>query len=867
MRGADAAALTAALIAGLALLGYLFDVPALRRGLSSPLTPMALPTALAMLSLSAGLIAANTGLAVLARGRGPGGALLRRLAPAAVIVPVALTFVTLEGLRSDWFEDREGLALLGAALIVVLALLVIFTASRLERVRRRELAIIDATVDAVITLDAEGRVREFNAAAERMFGFRRDAVIGKELAPLVVPEALREAHRSGLARAVARGESTIVGRPVELTAMRADGSEFPAEITISRLSGDGRAVFVGHVRDITARLESERAARHLAAVVESSADAIVAVGMDGAVTSWNAAAQRIYGYPREEAVGRHIEELVVPPERHAEMPEVGAELMSGRSIHDESIHMRRDGGRFPAEATTSPIRDAEGEIAGFSLIARDITGRREAERAVRRLAAIVESSSDAIYTFQLDGAVLSWNKGAERTLGYEAAEIAGRSVVILSNAGPDAAQVHEFFAALNRGETVEREAIARRKDGEAINLAYTAFPIRDDHGALLAGGMIARDVTEQRRLEEQLRQAQKMEAVGQLAGGIAHDFNNLLTVITGYGQLARALVGAGNGASELEAIERAAARATELTRQLLAFSRRQRLDPVVLDLSEVARGLAPMLRRLIGDDIEVEMALADALPEVLADAGQLEQVVINLAVNARDAMPEGGLLVVATGVEGDHVWLSVSDTGIGIAPEALPHVFEPFYTTKPVGAGTGLGLASVHGAITQSGGRIEVDSEPGHGTTFKFLLPATRAERDAAVPERPASEDWLGGDETILVCEDEDGVRALVELVLAGAGYRVLSEGRPSAALARAEGEPGHIHGLVTDVIMPDMPGPELARRLGGSRPGLRTLFISGYTADTVRERGSLPAGSAFLEKPFDRTTLLRTLRELLTTT
>jgi two-component system cell cycle sensor histidine kinase/response regulator CckA len=287
----------------------------------------------------------------------------------------------------------------------------------------------------------------------------------------------------------------------------------------------------------------------------------------------------------------------------------------------------------------------------------------------------------------------------------------------------------------------------------------------------------------------------------------------------------------------------------------------------VLDLSEVARGLAPMLRRLIGDDIEVEMALSDALPEVLADAGQLEQVVINLAVNARDAMPEGGLLVVATGVEGDHVWLSVSDTGIGIAPEALPHVFEPFYTTKPVGAGTGLGLASVHGAITQSGGRIEVDSEPGHGTTFKFLLPATHAQRDAAVPERPASEDWLGGDETILVCEDEDGVRALVELVLVGAGYRVLSEGRPSAALARAEEEPGHIHGLVTDVIMPDMPGPELARRLGGTRPGLRTLFISGYTADTVRERGSLPAGSAFLEKPFDRATLLRTLRELLTTT
>ena len=547
------------------------------------------------------------------------------------------------------------------------------------------------------------------------------------------------------------------------------------------------------------------------------------------------------------------------------MPEVGAELMAGRSVHDESIHMRRDGGRFPAEATTSPIRDAQGEIAGFSLIARDVTGRRDAERAVRRLAAIVESSSDAIYTFQPDGAVLSWNKGAERTFGYEAAEIAGRSVVTLSHAGADSPQVQEFFAALERGETVEREAMARRKDGVPINLAYTAFPIRDDHGVIQAGGMIARDVTEQRRLEEQLRQAQKMEAVGQLAGGIAHDFNNLLTVITGYGQLARALVGEGSGASELEAIERAAVRATELTRQLLAFSRRQRLDPVVLDLSEVARGLAPMLRRLIGDDIEVEMAARGraarrARGRRPARAGRDQPGAQRARRDARGRLAGAGHRRRRTTTSG-----SRSPTpGIGIAPEALPHVFEPFYTTKPVGAGTGLGLASVHGAITQSGGRIEVDSEPGRGTMFKFLLPATQAKADAVVPERPAADDWLGGDETILVCEDEEGVRALVELVLAGAGYRVLSEGRPSSALERA-GRRARPHPRARDRRdHARHAGPELARQLGGTRPGLRTLFISGYTADTVRERGSLPPGSAFLEKPFDRATLLRTLRELL---
>ena len=360
---------------------------------------------------------------------------------------------------------------------------------------------------------------------------------------------------------------------------------------------------------------------------------------------------------------------------------------------------------------------------------------------MRRLAAIVESSSDAIYTFQPDGAVLSWNKGAERTFGYEAAEIAGRSVVTLSHAGPESAQVQEFFAALERGETVEREAMARAQGRHAINLAYTAFPIRDDHGVIQAGGMIARDVTEQRRLEEQLRQAQKMEAVGQLAGGIAHDFNNLLTVITGYGQLARALVGEGSGASELEAIERAAVRATELTRQLLAFSRRQRLDPVVLDLSEVARGLAPMLRRLIGDDIEVEMALADALPEVLADAGQLEQVVINLALNARDAMPEGGSLVLAPRASRTTTSGSRSPTpGSGSRPRRSRTSSSPSTPPSRSAPGPGSGWPPCTARSRQSGGHIEVDSEPGRGTMFKFLLPATRRKRGAAVPERPAVE-------------------------------------------------------------------------------------------------------------------------------
>ncbi|MDA0160549.1 PAS domain S-box protein [Solirubrobacter ginsenosidimutans] len=737
---ADGCALVAAVIAGLALIGYLFSVPELQRGLrSSPFTPMALPTAFAILALSAGLLAVRRegGLRALWVSDGPGGALLRRLAPVVIVLPVALTFLCLEGQRHGVFGMREGLGLLGACLILIFGALGVMMGGALERNRFRELAIIDATVDAVITLDAGGRVREFNPAAERLFGRRSGDVIGRELAPLVIPPEHREAHRRGLAHAVATGSSSIIGRPVELTALRADGSEFPAEVTISRLLDRGPALFVGHVRDVTERLQGELAARYLASLVESSWDAIVAIGLDGKVTSWNAGAERVYGYARDEAIGRPISEVIWPPDRWHELESQLALLQAAGTIRTESRHMRRDGAEFPAESTVSAIADASGAFVGLSLIARDITARHE--------------------------------------------------------------------------------------------------------------------------LEEQLRQAQKMEAVGQLAGGIAHDFNNLLTVISGYGQLALARIGAGDGAAELGEIERAAERATVLTRQLLAFSRRQMLDPEVLDLSTVARGLTPMLERLIGEDIEVELRSPGALPEVFADAAQIEQVLINLAVNARDAMPEGGRLLIETAASDGFVCLRVTDTGIGIEPEALPHVFEPFYTTKPVGEGTGLGLASVHGAITQSGGHVRVESEPGIGTTFEVYLPVTSGH--ATAPAAVAGAEPVGGHETILLCEDEEGVRALVELILSGAGYRVLSEARPTAVLARDD---PHIDALVTDVIMPEMPGPELARRLQDSRPGLRTLFVSGYARDTVHGRGNLPPGSAFLEKPFDRETLLRTLRELL---
>jgi two-component system cell cycle sensor histidine kinase/response regulator CckA len=842
----DAGALVAAAVALLALLGHLFGVPGLQRGLS--VTPMALPTAFSILLLAVGIVFAvpSTGLAALLLSGGPGGALVRRLAPTALLAPIALAYARLEGQRAGWYGTAEGLAIYCASLIVLFVALIIVTGRALDRLgaaRRagaaREAAILDATVDAVLTVDGDGNVLDANTAATRMFG----NAVGRGLHELLSTPSPRP-----------------LGRAVEGTARRADGSEFPVEVTVNAL----RDAFVVYVRDITERVAGERAARHLAALVEYSGDAIIGATPDGVITGWNRAAERIYGYTRDEALGRTLQDLLLPPERKgAALDERSRQLEQEGTLSSEAEHVRRDGSRFPVEATISVIRDADGESVGLSLIARDITRRREHDAVVQRLAAIVERSSDAIFTFDADGVITSWNSAAERIYGYAAEEILGRPLAAISSNGE--LMVSEFVARVAGGETVTREGTAVRKDGRKVDTFYTAFPLAE------GGGVIARDVTERRRLEEQLRQSQKMEAVGQLAGGVAHDFNNLLTVITGYGDLARAIIGDGAGAKELAEIEKAAQRAASLTQQLLAFSRRQIVNPEVLDLNEVVGGLLPMLQRLIGEDIAVITRFGNDLPPVHADMGQLEQVVMNLAVNARDAMPDGGALTIETAEEtidldGEPVrcvCIAVSDTGVGIEPEALPHIFEPFYTTKPVGEGTGLGLATVHGAVTQSGGRVTVDSEPGRGTTFRVYLPATQAAQESH-DDSPEGERQLRGSETLLVCEDEQGVRDLLERLLTRAGYRVLCASRPREALALAREEPAAIHGLVTDVIMPDMPGPELARHLQGMRPGMRTLFLSGYTADTVHRRGNLPPGSAFLEKPFDRVSLLRTVRELL---
>jgi two-component system cell cycle sensor histidine kinase/response regulator CckA len=506
-----------------------------------------------------------------------------------------------------------------------------------------------------------------------------------------------------------------------------------------------------------------------------------------------------------------------------------------------------------------------------------ITGEVAAQLAVAlrhawlrtELQAVVDGAFDAIVTIDSSRRVLSVNDIACELFGLGRDELLTKRIDDVVVSDDNGAVWASFLSSGTINGVLAVEVGGQRREVEIRGRAE-----------VLAGRhlLFMRDVSQHHRLEDRLRQAQKMEAVGRLAGGVAHDFNNLLTAISGYSGLARATIGSGPGSGELDGIDHASQRAAQLTRQLLAFSRQQVLQPVLLDVNEVVDGLMPMVGRLIGEDIEIVIVPERGLGPVRADRGQLEQVIVNLVVNARDAMPTGGILTIETrtatldeSYTGDHAGvmagryacLTVTDTGVGMDSETQARVFEPFYTTKDVGRGTGLGLATVHGIVTQSHGHVLVYSELGLGTTFKVYLPLV----EAPLPPSPRVEDdrprQLGGTETILLCEDDDLVRGLLERVLRRNGYTVRTATHPHEALEVASrGE--RLDALVTDVVMPQMSGPELVERVNVLHPGLRILFLSGYPIEVIRDRGNLPLGSAFLEKPFHASELARVVRELL---
>jgi len=545
----------------------------------------------------------------------------------------------------------------------------------------------------------------------------------------------------------------------------------------------------------------------------------------------------------------------------------------------------RGGGPFVMQtvpSTNTALLLYIGILAVTGLSLGPATPRHErAERALRtaneQLAAVIHSSPLAIYTLDPASTVLTWNRAAEALYGWRAEEVIGRP---LPTIGQDVEDHGRLRDRVIRGEALRGvEVTRRRKDGSSVNISLSVAPLHDAAGRVTGMLSLAADVTEMRQLEGQYRQAQKMEAVGRLAGGIAHDFNNLLTAIIGTTALVLEDLGLDARARlDIQEIEKAAKRAAGLTRQLLIFSRQQVLEPRALDLNALVANLEKMLQRLIGEDIELVTKPAASLGAVRADAGQLEQAIVNLVVNARDAMPQGGRLTIETAEvdldrsyvaghvptqPGRYVLLAISDTGVGMDAATKARLFEPFFTTKEPGRGTGLGLATVYGIVKQSGGYIWAYSELRHGTTFKMYLPrvaelaeAPEATRGTPTPAR--------GSETVLVVEDQEEVRELTKRVLVARGYAVLAAANGAEALEIVDRHPTRIHLMITDVVMPGMNGREVAELACAKRSDLKVLFVSGYTGEAVLQHRLLEPGVAFLQKPFTPDVLARKTREVL---
>ena len=628
--------------------------------------------------------------------------------------------------------------------------------------------------------------------------------------------------------------------------------------------------------------ESEERYRRL---VELCPDGVL-VQSNGRIAFVNLTGSKILAAERPQLlVGTLLLDLVHPDLRDETRARLAPLDSEQRVEAFETRMVRLDGGVLDVEIAATPFPH-QGKPAAQIMI-RDVTARKETEAALRRqsefIRTITESMGEGLYVIDRAGRVSFMNPASERLLGWTREELMFRDLHQMTHyRKPDGSPLAKHECALHHametGTTVRRDDSFIRKDGTVLPAFAICSPLTSATDEIVGAVIVFHDVTERRALEEQLLHSQKMEAVGRLAGGIAHDFNNLLSVVSGYSEMVLAGLDEDDErrARMLEVL-RAADRATGLTRQLLAFGRRQVIEPRNLDLNGVVSDVERMLHRLIGEDVQISTKLAADLGRIKADPGQVEQVLINLAVNARDAMPDGGKLILETAnvvldedlvrgtldVEaGPYVLLSVSDTGIGMDHKVKEHLFEPFFTTKEAGKGSGLGLATVHGIMKQSGGHVWVYSEPGWGTTFKLYFPL--APSPDASPEESAPADAVGGTETILVVEDDDLVRSLIREFLTSMGYVVILAADPGEALEIATERPEEIDLLLTDVVMPGMSGRDLVDRVATIAPHIRVLFMSGYTDESVASRGILQDGLAFLQKPFSRQTISAKVRKVL---
>jgi len=759
----------------------------------------------------------------------------------------------------------------------------------LRRSQERYRTLVEESFDGIL-IQTNAKITFANSRLHEMLGYHPGDLIGLDHWVIFHPDS-QELIRE---RAKIRMRGDPVPSRYEVKLQRKDGSAFEAELSARLVHFGSEPGVQVWIKDITERKTAEAALRESEERFRRLSDAAVegiAIHDTGRIIDANEALGRMFGYELSELIGMDAELLATPESWEA----IKSHMISGYDKPYEGIGVKKDGSTFWCQVVGKPYQYL-GKTFRVSAI-HDITERKKAEEALRRsreeyrtlyeeskraedlYRSLLNSSADAVVVYDLEGRTQYVNDSFTSTFGWTLHDLRNREISYV----PDSE--HEASMELIRRLMEDGipcsgfETTRFTKDGRVLDISLSASRYHDHAGRPAGMLVVLRDITEKKRLEEQLRQATKMEAIGRLAGGVAHDFNNLLTAVIGYSHmLMQRLPEESFQYDKLAQICRAAKRAAGLTTQLLAFSRKQVLDVKVLDLNEVIAGMEEMLRRLIGEDIEFDTVFSSPLGRVRGDPGQIEQILLNLAVNSRDAMPMGGTLTIETADvfldeeyakghsevhSGPYVMFAVSDTGCGMDAETVSRIFEPFFTTKEKGVGTGLGLATVYGIVKQHAGHVSVYSEVNRGTTFKVYLPQVDdlpepESRAAEVDARPV------GTETILVVEDEETVRSLACEALELLGYSCLAASDPREALALADSHEEPIHLLLTDVILPIMDGRSLFTRLSPLRPEMKVLYTSGYTENFIVHHGVLDSGVHFMHKPFTLDGLARKVRRVL---
>ena len=771
-------------------------------------------------------------------------------------------------------------------LLITVSLLAFFIVRLLQaraalRRKTQELdRIFTLSLDLICIASLDGRFIRLNPAWESTLGYSPKELEGKAVLDLVHPDDMKASQKTL--------SDLMAGKSIVDFANRnrcKDGTYRWLEWR-SKPYQDALIYTVG--RDVTERRQTEEALRFTQYAIDKTTDHALWTTADGRIFYVNDAACRSLGYSREELLTLSIPDLA-PPSSPETFAEHWRNLRKNGSVTFETIGRSKDGRMFPVEVRANfVVFDGREYNCAF---VTDITERKRMEQSLRESEgfqrALLQTIPDLVWLKNQDGVFLACNAIFERLYGAKEQDIIGKTdydFVPKDLADFFREQDHKAMAAGK--PTINEEWVTFSDNGHRALLETIKTPMTDDRGELIGVLGIARDITERKKAEKektelrsQLQQAQKMESIGRLAGGVAHDFNNMLGVILGYGELA---LGEANASPQLNdalrEIMKAARRSTDITRQLLAFARKQTISPKVLDINKTVAGMTGMLRRFIGEDIDLAWSPAETVWPVMIDPGQLDQIMVNLCVNARDAIVDVGKITIETGnvefdeayctrhfdfVPGEYVLLAVSDNGDGMDAETLDNIFEPFFTTKTSGKGTGLGLATVYGIVKQNKGFINVYSEPGQGTAFKIYLPRHRTEAEN-LPEKAMEQPVAGGHETILLVEDEPAILNMTARMLENLGYQVAAARTPTEAARLARGYAGDIHLLVTDVVMPEMNGRDLAQTLRSVFPHLKCLFMSGYTGNVISHHGVLDRGVNFIQKPFSKNMLGAKVREAL---